>query len=61
MNAKKPSNLHFEDFKQWLKELDDHLPYLTFQDLSINIWEMINFLWHSRKMCPCLAEEIHWQ
>jgi hypothetical protein len=28
MNAKKPSNLHFEDFKQWLEELDDYLPYL---------------------------------
>jgi hypothetical protein len=24
--------------------------YLTFQDLSINIWEMINFLWHSRNV-----------
>jgi hypothetical protein len=28
MNAKKPSNLLFEDFKQQLKELDDYLPYL---------------------------------
>jgi hypothetical protein len=27
-NAKKPSNLRFEDFKQWLKELNDYLPYL---------------------------------
>jgi hypothetical protein len=25
MNAKKPSNLHFEDFIQWLEELDDYL------------------------------------
>jgi hypothetical protein len=41
MNAKKSSNLHFEDFKQRLEELDDYLPYL--QDLSINVWEMINF------------------
>jgi hypothetical protein len=29
MNAKKPSNLRFDDFKQWLKELDDYLPYLS--------------------------------
>jgi hypothetical protein len=28
MNAKKPSNLHFEDFKQQLEELNDYLPYL---------------------------------
>ncbi len=28
MLAKNPSNLHFEDFKQWLKELNDYLPYL---------------------------------
>jgi hypothetical protein len=28
MNAKKPSNLCFEDFKQRLEELDDYLPYL---------------------------------
>jgi hypothetical protein len=28
MNAKKPSNLRFEDFKQRLEELDDYLPYL---------------------------------
>jgi hypothetical protein len=28
MNAKKPSNLCFEDFKQWLEELNDYLPYL---------------------------------
>jgi hypothetical protein len=28
MNAKKPSNLRFEDFKRWLEELDDYLPYL---------------------------------
>jgi hypothetical protein len=28
MNAKKPSNLHFEDFKQRLEGLDDCLPYL---------------------------------
>ncbi len=28
MNAKKPSNQCFEDFKQWLEELDDYLPYL---------------------------------
>ncbi len=28
MNAKKPSNLRFEDFKQQLKELNDYLPYL---------------------------------
>jgi hypothetical protein len=27
MNAKKTSNLHFEDFKQ-VEELDDYLPYL---------------------------------
>jgi hypothetical protein len=26
MNDKKPANLHFEDFKQWLKELNDYLP-----------------------------------
>jgi hypothetical protein len=28
MNAKKPSNLRFEDFKQRLEELNDYLPYL---------------------------------
>jgi hypothetical protein len=28
MNTKKPSNLHFEDFKQRLEELNDYLPYL---------------------------------
>jgi hypothetical protein len=28
MNAKKPFNLCFEDFKQHLEELDDYLPYL---------------------------------
>jgi hypothetical protein len=28
MNAKKPSNLRFEDFKQQLEELNDYLPYL---------------------------------
>jgi hypothetical protein len=28
MNAKKPSNLRFEDFKQQLKELNDYLPCL---------------------------------
>jgi hypothetical protein len=27
------------------------ITYLTFQDLSIKIWEMINFLWHSRNVC----------
>jgi hypothetical protein len=25
MNTKKPSNLHFEDLKQWLEELNDYL------------------------------------
>jgi hypothetical protein len=24
MNVKKQSNLHFEDFKQWLEELNDY-------------------------------------
>ncbi len=28
MNTKKPSNLHFEDLKQWLEELNDYLLYL---------------------------------
>jgi hypothetical protein len=28
MNAKKPSNLGFEDFKWWLEELNDYLSYL---------------------------------
>jgi hypothetical protein len=28
MNANKPSNLCFEDFKQRLEELHDYLPYL---------------------------------
>jgi hypothetical protein len=28
MNAKKPSNLRFEDFKQQIEELDDYFPYL---------------------------------
>jgi hypothetical protein len=28
MNAEKPSNLCFEDFKQGLEELDDYSPYL---------------------------------
>ncbi len=28
MNAKKPSILHFEDFKQQLEELNDYLPNL---------------------------------
>jgi hypothetical protein len=28
INAKKPSNLRFEDFKQQLEELNDYLPYL---------------------------------
>jgi hypothetical protein len=28
MNAKKPPNMNFEDFKQWIKELNDYLPYL---------------------------------
>jgi hypothetical protein len=28
MNTKKPSNLRFEDSKQWLEELNDYLPYL---------------------------------
>jgi 5'-3' exonuclease len=28
MNAKNPSNLHFEDIKQPLEELNDYLPYL---------------------------------
>jgi hypothetical protein len=26
------------------------ITYLNFQDLSINIWEMINFSWHSRNV-----------
>jgi hypothetical protein len=43
MNAKKPSNLRFEDFKH--NDLKNSMiTYLTFQDLSINIWEMVNFL-----------------
>jgi hypothetical protein len=43
MNAKKPPNLRFEDFKQ--QDLKNSMiTYLTFQDLSIKIWEMINFL-----------------
>ena len=28
MNAKKPPNMNFEDFKQRLEELNDYLPYL---------------------------------
>jgi hypothetical protein len=27
LNAKKPPNLRFEDFKQRLEELNDYLPY----------------------------------
>jgi hypothetical protein len=38
MNAKKPSNLRFEDFKQWLEELDNYLPYLP-GPLNQHLWD----------------------
>jgi hypothetical protein len=41
MNVKKPSNLCLKISNSDLK--NSMITYLNFQDLSINIWEMINF------------------
>jgi hypothetical protein len=54
MNAKKPSNLRFEDLRtRWLLTLPSRTSQSTFGRWST--------FCDTQEMCPCLAEEIHWQ